>query len=321
MEYGRVSGLDKPVSRLVMGSMVFSARPIEEVHALYDRFVAAGGNAFDTARVYGAGETEAKFGQWVRERGLREQITVIGKGAHHDPKTDEQRVTPEAIEADVEASLAALGFDTIDLYLLHRDDPTLPVGPIVEALDAQARRGRLRAYGGSNWTTERLEAANAYAAERGLRPFAAASPNLALAVPKEPMWPRCVSLSGDAAAQEWYRRAGLPVFAWSSQASGFFSGRFRPDQPEVNPNVTRVYYSDENFERLRRATELAREKGCTPTQVALAWVLAHPLQPFALIGPLAMAELEDSLGATEVSLSAEQWAWLNLERERAAAAR
>jgi 1-deoxyxylulose-5-phosphate synthase len=316
MKYGAVPGVGERVSRLVMGSMAFSARPIEEVHRLYDRFVAAGGNAFDTARVYGRGETERLFGEWVRERGARERITVIGKGAHHDPGTGQRRVTPEAIAEDVETSLAALGMDAIDLYFLHRDDPELPVGPIVEALNAQAELGRLRAYGGSNWTQARLEAANEHAAARGLRPFVASSPNLALPVPSEPMWLNCVSLSGDAEAQAWYRRAGMPVFAWSSQARGFFGERFAPDRPDVDPDVTRVYYTEGNWERRRRAGELAREKGVTPTQVALAWVLSQPLEVFALVGPLSVAELDDCLGALELELSQDEVGWLNLEGER-----
>jgi aryl-alcohol dehydrogenase-like predicted oxidoreductase len=313
MKYGSVAGVDRPVSRLVMGSMVFSARPLEEVHRLYDRFLEAGGNAFDTARVYGRGETERQLGQWVRERGNRDRIVVIGKGAHHDVQTEQRRVTPEAIRQDVETSLEALGMEAIDLYFLHRDDPSLPVGPIVEALDEQARLGRLRAFGGSNWTQARIEEANAYAAAHGLRPFAASSPNLALAVPSEPMWVGCVSLAGDAEAAEWYRRTRLPVFAWSSQARGFFSGRFAPDRPEVDPSVTRVYYGESNWERLRRVGELARQKGATPTQVALAWVLHQPLEVFPLVGPLSTGELEDCLGALEIALSAEELAWLNLE--------
>jgi aryl-alcohol dehydrogenase-like predicted oxidoreductase len=312
-----VAGVGDRISRLVMGNMAFSVRPTEEVHGLFDRFVAAGGNAFDTARSYGRGETERQFGEWVRLRGAREQITVIGKGAHHDPVTEERRVTPEAIAQDVEASLEALGMAAIDLYFLHRDDPVRPVGPIVDALDEQARLGRLRAYGGSNWTTERIEAANAYAASHGRRPFVASSPNLALAVPSEPMWLNCVSLAGDAAAQAWYARSAMPIFAWSSQARGFFSGRFSPDRPEVDRDVARVYYSEGNWERLRRVNELARAKGATPTQVGLAWVLGQPLELFALIGPVSVAELDDCLGALDLALTPDELAWLNLERERA----
>src|SRR5262249_26234135 len=158
-------------------------------------------------------------------------------------------------------------------------------------------------------------AANEYAAARGLRPFAASSPNLALPVPNEPMWLDCVSLSGDAEAQAWYRRAGTPGFAWSGAAGGFFGGRVPAGHPEGGRDVTRVYYAEGNWERLRRAGELAREKGATPTQIALAWVLHQPLEAFALIGPLSEGELEDCLGAVEVSLTPEELAWLNLEGE------
>jgi aryl-alcohol dehydrogenase-like predicted oxidoreductase len=107
-----------------------------------------------------------------------------------------------------------------------------------------------------------------------------------------------------------------PLFAWSSQARGFFSGRFRPDltegQTQDARNVIRTYYSDANWERYRRADELAERKGVTLRQVALAWVLHQPLEVYALIGPATVAELDDCLGALEVELSAEEVRWLNL---------
>src|SRR3982075_1783020 len=99
----------------------------------------------------------------------------------------------------------------------------------------------------------------------------------------------------------------MPVVAWSSQARGFFSGRFRPELTEGETtdarNVIRTYYSDANWERYRRADELAELKGCTLRQVALAWVLHQPLEVFALIGPATIAELDDCLGALEVELT------------------
>src|SRR6202022_2106627 len=137
---------------------------------------------------------------------------------------------------------------TIDVYILHRDDPDTDVGPIVEALNEEARAGRIRVFGGSNWTQARLEEANASAEARGLTPFSVSSPNLALAVPNEPMWVGCVSIAGDPGAQAGYRQSGMPVFAWSSQARGFFSGRYRPELTEGTTtdakNVIRTYYSD-----------------------------------------------------------------------------
>src|SRR5207248_1237548 len=176
------------------------------------------------------------IGRWLRERGCRGDVVVVTKGGHYDEETGRQRVTPGDVEADLEESLAALGVDAVDLYLLHRDDPSRPAGEIVEHLDALRKSGRIRSFGGSNWTTARLE-------EAGSR-FACSSPGLSLAVPNEAPWPGCVTIH-EPAALAWYERTQLPVLAWSSQAAGFFAG--------VDG---RVYSSAANDERRRRAGEL-----------------------------------------------------------------
>jgi aryl-alcohol dehydrogenase-like predicted oxidoreductase len=313
MLYGVIPGISDRVSRLVLGTVSFSAERQEAANALLDAFVAAGGTAIDTARSYGHGESERAVGSWLRASGRRDDVLVVTKAAH--PSRDEpRRVTPAAIAADVAGSREALGIPTIDLLLLHRDDPSQPVGPIVDALNEQKAAGRVRGFGASNWTGERIDEANAYAAARGLAGFVASSPNLALAVPSEPMWPGCLSVANDAAALAWYRQRRFPLLAWSSQASGFFSGRFRPKEV-TDENVARVYDRPDNWERLRRARQLAAERGCTPTQVALAWVLHQPIPTFALIGPRTPPELDDCLGALDVALSPAEVAWLNLEED------
>jgi aryl-alcohol dehydrogenase-like predicted oxidoreductase len=311
VEYGRIPGLGDRLPRLIMGSVAFSAMPFDEVAALLDAYVAAGGTALETAHDYGRGETERIIGRWLDRSGARGRVMVMTKGAQHD-RDLVRRVTPEAITKDLEESLERLGVDTIDLYMLHRDDPTQPVGPIVECLHAQAEAGRVRAYGGSNWTHRRLDEVNAYAEAHGLRPFAVSSPNLALAVPQEPLWHEVLSVAGDPEALAWYRERQFPLISWSSQARGFFSGRFSPED-RSDADIVRVYYSDDNWERLRRAREAAARHDGTPTQIALAWVLRQDFPTFPLIGPRSVAELRDCLGALDVPLTPEEAAWLNLE--------
>jgi 1-deoxyxylulose-5-phosphate synthase len=323
MRYGTIPGVGDRVSRLVLGSMVFSTEPeaFENTCRLLDRFAAAGGTTVDTARIYAGGTSESAFGQWLERSGRRADMVVLGKGAHHNGQTMERRVTPAAIHEDVETSLREMRLDTIDIYILHKDDTDAEVGPIVEALNEEAQTGRIKAFGGSSWSHHRIDQANAYAAAHDLQPFSVSSPNLALAVPNEPMWEGCISIAGDAEAQAWYQETSMPVFAWSAQARGFFSGRYRPDLTEGATtdaqNVIRTYYSDANWERYRRADELAELKGCTLRQVALAWVLHSPLEVFALIGPATVAELDDCLGALDVELTPNEVAWLNLERSAA----
>ena len=305
MKYGRVAGVDKPISRIVMGSMVFREDELPFTCAMLDDFVERGGNCIDTAYVY---RTEATVGRWLKLRGLREQMVIIAKGAH-TPFCNPADLTRQLYE-----TLERLQTDYVDIYFLHRDNPAIPVGEFVECLDEHQRAGRIRAFGGSNWTIARIEEANAYARAHNLSPFAASSPNLALAVWNEPMWKGCVSAS-DPASRAWYARTRLPLFSWSSQASGFFTGRFTPadrDNPALAA-VVRTWFNEGNWLRLERARELARKKGVTSTQIALAYVLCQPLEVFALIGPRSIEETRTSIQALEVSLTSEELRWLNLE--------
>lgn len=133
MNYGRVPGVDKPVARVVQGALMIRSEVEEESSTLLDEVFEQGGTTFDTAHQYGGGDSERTFGRWVRERDVRDEVVVIGKGAHHN--ADRKRITPFDITADLFDSLARFGFDHVDLYLLHRDDPSVPVGPIVEVLN------------------------------------------------------------------------------------------------------------------------------------------------------------------------------------------
>jgi 1-deoxyxylulose-5-phosphate synthase len=310
MKYHPFPPLGRDLSRLVLGTMVFSLEALDLTFELMEAWLGLGGNIVDTAHVYSGGNSERALGRWFEETGRRDDVVVIDKGAHHN--ADRQRVTPEDITCDMRDNLARLRTDHIDLYLLHRDDPNVPVGPIVECLEEHRRAGRIRAYGGSNWSPQRLAEANVYARHHGLQGFTASSPNLSLAVQNEPIWDGCLSAT-DAETKAWYQQTQMPLFAWSSQARGFFTGLFSPDNRE-DETIVRVYYSDDNWERLRRAAELGKRKGgYSANQVALAWVLHQPFPVFPLIGPASVAELENSVAALEIELTPEEVAWLNLE--------
>jgi aryl-alcohol dehydrogenase-like predicted oxidoreductase len=209
--------------------------------------------------------------------------------------------------------------DYIDLYLLHRDDPSVPVGPIVEALNEQQRAGRIRAFGGSNWSHERIQAANEYAAQHGLTPFVASSPNFSLADQMKPPWTGCISISGPEAksARRWYQQQNMALVTWSSLAGGFFSGRFRRenltslDRSDYWIDLCiEVYCNEDNFQRLDRAEALAAQKSLTLPQIALAYVLSQPLNIFALTGSQNADEFAANAAAVSVRLSPEEIALL-----------
>ncbi|MDR6555528.1 aldo/keto reductase [Paenibacillus qinlingensis] len=307
MKHIQIKGLDKPVSSLVMGSDFFRLDNKQEVSDILQHYLAIGGNTIDTAHVYCGGQSEQAIGIWLEETGKREEMVIFTKGAHHDQNGP--RVNAEAIRHDLLTSLDRMRTDYIDLYGLHRDDPATPVGVIVEALNEHLEAGRIRAFGGSNWTHQRLQEANDYAAKHGLVGFSFSSPNLSLAKPNEPFWAGCVS--ADEETLRWHEDQQFPLLSWSSQARGFFTGRFSPEIRD-NADLVRVFYSDANWTRLQRAKELAQEKGVSAIQIALAYVLSQPFPACALIGARTEAEMVSCRDGAELVLSAQELAWLDL---------
>ncbi|MBK8856158.1 MAG: aldo/keto reductase [Opitutaceae bacterium] len=301
-----IAGLAKPVSRLVMGCDNQATMP--HAAAVWDDYYERGGLTFDTAYVYGNGLQEKLLGQWVKHRGLRGEVSLIAKGAHTP------FCNPADMARELEISLGRLQTDHADIYMLHRDNPDVPVGEFVDALNEQVRAGRIRIFGGSNWSFDRLAAANRYAKRKGLQGFGVVSNNFSLAHMVNPVWPGCVAAS-DAESRRWLKRQQLPLFAWSSQARGFFTDRAGRDKTG-DWHLTHCWYSDDNFARRERAIELARRKGVSPIAIAAAYVLHQPFPTFALIGPRFISETVSSLECLGVTLSARELAWLNLERER-----
>lgn len=307
MTYGSVAGLEMPVSRVVLGSIMLDNNQLPYSFEMLDYFFENGGNCIDTAYVYGGGKCEKAVGEWLVQRNMRGQTVLIGKGAHSTS------CTPEMITRELSESLDRLKTDYLDIYFMHRDNVQLPAGEFVECLNEHHRAGRIRAFGGSNWSPERLAEANAYAASHGLVGFAASSPNFSLALWNEPMWSDCVSAS-EPSERHWYETHDIALFAWSSQASGFFSGRFTQENRDTaNREVVRVWYNEANFRRLARAEEIGARKGVTATQIALAYVLAQSINIFALIGTRTTEETRTSLMALDVKLTPEELRYLNLE--------
>jgi aryl-alcohol dehydrogenase-like predicted oxidoreductase len=318
MQYGHLPGIDKSISRLVQGTVSLNSKDMDASFKLLDEVYALGCTAFDTAHVYGTGDSERTLGKWVQKRGSREKVVIITKGAH--PNADRRRVTPYDITADLHDSLARLNTDYIDLYLLHRDDPSVPVGPLMDILNEHHAAGKIRAFGGSNWTYTRIREANEYAAAHGLTPFIVSSPQYSLAEMMKEPWPGCISIGGASgeAARDWYQNNQMALFTWSSLAGGFLSGRFRRDNLDTFTDYydkvcVHGYCYEENFQRLDRAEQLAAEKGLSLPQIALAYTLSQPLNIFALIGCKSGAEYQTNITAMELKLTPEARAWLDLK--------
>ncbi len=310
MKCGRVNGVGKPVARIVHGTTMLTTDDMEQGMTLLDGVFAAGGTTFDSAWNYGGGECERVLGAWMERRGNRGQVVIITKGCHHNQ--DRDRVTPADLTSDLMDSLIRLRTDYVDLYLLHRDDPTLPVDAIVATMAEHHAAGRIHAYGGSNWSVPRIEAANAYAARHGLPAFAASSPNYSLAVQLQAPWAGCLSIAGPEAAEDrdWYRRTQLPVFSWSSLAGGFFSGRFGRDKPRPDSGREELsastYCSDGNFTRLETAQAIGRAHGVSAARVALAYIMQTGLDVYPIAASATPGEFADNAAALELELSFEE---------------
>ena len=300
---GHIVHLDKPVARLIMG--VDNQTTMPHAATIFDDYFERGGNAFDTAFVYG--ELKSRLlGRWISTRGIRDQVVLIAKGAHTP------NCNPDALTTQLVQQLDWLGTDHADLYLMHRDNPEIPVGEFVDALNEHVRAGRIRAFGGSNWSLARIKKANAYAKRKNLQGFSAVSNNLALAEMVKPVWPGCIHVH-DAADRAWLKRTQLALLPWSSQARGFFvPARAQPGKRE-DAELVDSWYSEDNFERQSRAIELASKYNVEPICIALAWVLCQPFPTFPLIGPRQISETRSSLAALDVQLKPKEMKYLNLE--------
>jgi aryl-alcohol dehydrogenase-like predicted oxidoreductase len=222
MECGKVPGIDKPVSQGVFGTDRLRSRRLSWVRdrsfehqtfSLPDRSFELGCNSFDTAHIYEG--SERTLGAWMRKRRNRDKVVVVSKERHPDGSR-KPRFSASDVSRGLHASLNALGADFIDSYLLHHDNPTARVEPVLEQLNHHVDEGKITAIGVSNWSHERIDDANAVAASHGLKPFCASSVQFSLADWTRSQWPGAVTLGGKGqrAAREWYSTHGLSVSKW-----------------------------------------------------------------------------------------------------------
>jgi len=281
-----------------LGSVVPLGPPDPRALRYLDEIFEVGCRAFDLAASYQVGGTERLFGAWIASRKNRDQLFLITKGAHPFPIVAPHRLTPRAIEDDLDASLRRLRTDRVDLYLLHRDDEGAPLEPVVALLAKRRARGDILAWGVSNFALGRLEAIDALARAAGER-VAASSTHFSLYGWSRPPFPGSVSVAGDRAALAFHARTSMPLLAWSPLGAGFATGR-----------ATRVYDHAENRARRERARKMARERGVSPAQIALAYVLSQPFPARVIVASGAAARMRENLGAVDVHLDAADLRWL-----------
>ena len=318
MKYIDVPYTQLHVSQICLGSTDIGASiSVRDSFALMDEFVARGGNFIDTAHVYSdwipntKSTSEKTIGQWLKARSNRNQIVLATKGAHPDLATMHvPRLSPAEIVQDLTESLDYLQTDVIDLYFLHRDHRSIPVGEIIDVLDEQVRAGRIRYLGASNWSIPRIQEAVDYGKRTGKHTLIANQPLWSLAVPNLALHFDQTLIAMDAAGMEFHRRTQMLAVAYSSQARGFFSKMDATGQRAIGKDDWVLFNNQANFKRLERCRELSRKHGVAINDVVLAYLLSQPFPTVPIIGSKRLDQLHSSLKALDLTLTPDELAYL-----------
>jgi aryl-alcohol dehydrogenase-like predicted oxidoreductase len=310
--------LGKPLSKIVYGTAHLIDIP--KHRQLLDAIYGLGCTTFDTARIYNQGQAEACLGRWIRERHLQSKVIVVTKCGH--PSTY-SRLNRSELTKDIDASRAALGMESLDLILLHRDDPAIPAGELVECLNEMMDSGKVRAFGVSNWCVKRIAEAQNYAESKGLRRPCVSSSHFSLAPWNREPWQGCVSVAGpfNKYEREWYLETQFPLLAWSSLASGFLSEKVVTVAPACRnsrlvQHAVSVYLSPQNLRRRERSRMLAARKNATVAQIALAYVLNDGMNTLAVVSSSNAGHFGENSRALEICISESERRWLNLESDQ-----
>lgn len=324
----KVQGLDKELASIMVGtsSALFTDETtpwirtdmtIEERFKIIDELWDMGLRCFDCAAGYG----EKTLGEYLRSRDRETEALILTKGCH--PNRYRKRVNSYDLLSDFHDSLAKLGRDYIDIYLLHRDDASVPVSEIMPVLEHLKKEGKVGIYGASNWSMERMKEANKFAKENNMTPFQAISPHYSLAHQIADPWGGGVSITGpeNQIFREWIRKQDIPVFAYSSMSCGFISGVFRSDDAEgakqvLSPPGMKGYFAEENFERLRRAEQLSEQYNVSVAQIAMAWLFNQNLKIIPIQGGENAEMYHQTVEASNLALSQDEVNWLDLRAEK-----
>lgn len=275
--------------------------------ALMDRFVELGGNFFDTARVYSnwiPGErnrSERIFGDWLEGLGTRDQLIIATKGGHRIQGDPTFRTTPEGLSSDLNGSLRTLRIEQIDLYYLHRDDPSIPVSEIIDYLNTEIESGKIRYLGCSNWTSERIQAANQYADAHNKHGFVASQPRWSLgsrhAVP--PSDPTLLSLNQT--AYDFHKASGVAVIPYSSQAGGFFS-KFAKNGIS-KPLRESSLFNPSNLAIAEKLKAISDDLDVDIAHLVLAFMKSRSFPVIPIVGCRTADQIADSLKGLDLSLT------------------
>ena len=308
MQYRFLGRTGLQVSDICLGTMQFKWTTDEPTsYQVLDAFMEAGGNFIDTANVYSrwveglvGGEAETITGQWMRQRANRQEVVLATKvRGRMWPGPNGEGLSRGHIMRAVEDSLRRLQTDYIDLYQTHSPDLNTPIEETLRAMDDLVHQGKVRYVGCSNYNGYQLMEAQLVARHQGLHGFVSIQPHYSL-VERTNFEKNVLPVVA---------QFGTGIIPYSPLGRGFLTGKYRRGQPLPESKRTgsvQALLTDKNFDLLERMEELGRQRGKTPGQMALAWLLSKPHVSSVIIGANTPEQLSDSLGATGLRLSAEE---------------
>jgi aryl-alcohol dehydrogenase (NADP+) len=306
MEYTNLGRTGLKVSRLCLGMMSYGSKQWrewvlseEEGRPFIQRAMEAGINFFDTANMYSRGVSEEVLGRAVKDVARRDEVVIATKVFFPmGNKPNQGGLSRKHILDAIDASLRRLQMEYVDLYQIHRFDPETPIEETVEALHDVVKAGKARYLGASSMYAWQFAKMLHVADQHGWTRFASMQNhyNLIYREEEREMIPLC-------------RAEGIGVIPWSPLARGFLAGnRSRGGGGETVRSQTddyaaEMYYQDADFAVADRAAEIARQRGVTSAQIALAWLLHRPGITAPIIGATKMFQLDEALAALELRLT------------------
>jgi aryl-alcohol dehydrogenase (NADP+) len=309
MQYVRLGRTGLTVSRIALGCMTYGDpgwRPwvldVDAARPHFRRALDHGINFFDTADMYSRGASEEVTGRLLREMARRDEIVIATKVFYKTGEgPNQQGLSRKHVLAACEDSLRRLGTDFIDLYQIHRWDPSTPIEETLDALDALVRAGRVRYLGASSMAAWQLAKALAVSEQSGRARFVSMQNhyNLAYREEEREMIPLCIA-------------EGLGVIPWSPLARGFLTGSRSRQSPrttlraQADPFADELYFEEDDFRVLDALLDVSRAREAEPAQIALAWMLSVPGVTAPILGASKVEHIDTAIASVEIQLTDEE---------------
>ncbi len=311
-------GVSFPVSAVCLGTAYYGSRDSEELaRQKLDHYYSCGGRFLNTAHEYGLGTSEEVIGRWLRDHKLRQEMVITTKGGEDLSRPRVMAMSRAELIEDIDESLVRLGMDYVDFFLLHIDDPEIPVAEIMDTLHDLKVAGKLLHYGCSNWSIERMVEAAAYADKKGIDRFVMHEIEWNLARSNRVNKDLHIKWLDDEYIA-YHEKTKLAVGAYSPLAVGMFAKYARTgDFSGLTEWQQKAYASAYNARMAKKLQRLARETGFTISQLQIGYLCSQPRQfaVFPIVGSSSLAQLQESLAGVHCDFTREMLEFLEEEGE------